>query len=239
MAIIEATLRTEEPPLLQAIIAQADRERFRVGKVRTVKLPFLIEILMAALLGLPLGGFGMETYSVTRSAVEGHATYHLLDSDRHMEVGIVPDIGNLAYEFKVNGNDVIVPPASLKTFQQEREFYCGNPILSPWANRIDKDYYFFQGKKYLLNRALGNLLLDPFQQVIHGLLVFDPRWEVVKTGASADEGAFLTSRVDFLRYPDLMAQFPFAHVIEVTYRLKDGSLKSPRRSPTWAWRICQ
>lgn len=167
----------------------------------------------------------MEKYSVARKVVEGHTTYHLIDSRRHMEAGIVPDIGNLAYEFKVNGNDVIVPPSSLNTYQQERKFCCGNPILAPWANRIDKDYYFFQGKKYLLNDTLGNLLRDPFQQATQGLLVYDPRWEVVKKGASAAEGAFLTSRVDFYRYPDLMAQFPFAHIIEVTYRLKDGKLE--------------
>ena len=48
----------------------------------------------------------------------------------------------------------------------------------------------------------------------------------MKKGASAAEGAFLTSRVDFYRYPDLMAQFPFAHIIDVTYRLKDGKLET-------------
>jgi aldose 1-epimerase len=195
------------------------------GEEPIARIPPHVSVLLAALLGVPFGGFAVETYSVTRSAVEGHPTYQLLDSARHMEVRIVPDIGNLAYEFKVNRNDVIVSPSSLKTYRQERQFCCGNPILSPWANRIDKDYYFFQGKKYLLNNELGNLLLDSYQQAIHGLLVYDSRWEVVKQGASATEGAFLTSRVDFYRHPDLMAQFPFAHIIDVTYRLKDGKLE--------------
>ena len=61
--------------------------------------------------------------------------------------------------------------------------------------------------------------------MLHGLLVFDPHWEVVKTGGSDAEGAFITSRLEFYKYPDLMAQFPFAQVYRITYRLKDGRLE--------------
>ena len=168
----------------------------------------------------------MGNYSVKKSVVEGHTTYHLLDSQRHMDFGVVPDIGNFAYEFKVNGKDVLIPEPSLKTFKESRKFGSGIPFLAPWANRIDHDYFYFQNKKYLLNPDLGNLRRDQFQQAIHGLLVYDTRWEVVKTGASGAEGAFITSRLEFYKYPDLMAQFPFAHTIEMTYRLKDGKLEN-------------
>jgi aldose 1-epimerase len=42
----------------------------------------------------------------------------------------------------------------------------------------------------------------------------------------AGEGsARVTSRLDFSRYPELMAQFPFAHRIEMTYILEDGRLE--------------
>ena len=37
--------------------------------------------------------------------------------------------------------------------------------------------------------------------------------------------AWVTSRLDFYRQPDWMAQFPFAHTIEMTYRVKDGILE--------------
>jgi len=36
----------------------------------------------------------------------------------------------------------------------------------------------------------------------------------------------VTSRLEFYKYPDLMEQFPFAHTIDITYRLKDGKLQS-------------
>jgi aldose 1-epimerase len=175
---------------------------------------------------LPAEGLAVGKYSVSKKIVEGYATYHLLDSTRHMDFGVVPELGNLGYEFKVNGKDVLIPPESLKSYVGKHRFCCGSPFLWPWANRIDRDYYYFQGKKYLLNDALGNLLRDQFQQVIHGLLAFESRWELAKTAASDSQGASLASRLDFYKYPDLIAQFPFAHTIEVTYQLKDGKLET-------------
>lgn len=172
-----------------------------------------------------LGGQEMARYAVKKKVVEGHTTYHLLDSKLKMDYGIVPDIGNLGYEFKVNGKDVLIPPESFESYLKARWFCCGNPFLWPWANRIDRDYYYFQGRKYLLNDELGNILRDPFKQVIHGLVTFEPRWEVVRTGASDTQGAYVVSRLDFYKYPDLMAQFPFAHTVELTNRLKAGKLE--------------
>ncbi len=183
-----------------------------------------LTIIMAA--SFAPGGWAVGGYSVTNEKVEGHQTYHLRDAARHMDVGIVPDIGNFVYEFKVNGKDVLIPPASLDAYAKDRKFCCGIPFLAPWANRIAGDAYYFQGKKYLLNPDLGNFQRDQFGQPIHGLVDFDRRWEVVKKTATDRDGAALTSRLDFYKYPDLMAQFPFAHTIEITFRLKDGKLEN-------------
>ncbi len=188
-------------------------------------LRLIITLVLTILLASP-GGFAAGNYAVAKKVVEGHTTYHLLDSARKMDFGLVPDIGNFGYEFKVNGKDVLIPPESFKTYLEKRWFCCGIPFLAPWANRIDHDYYYFQDKKYLLNDSLGNFLRDQFKQPIHGLLVFDSRWKVLKSGASDAEGASITTRFEFYKYPDLMAQFPFAHFIDVTYRLKDGKLEN-------------
>jgi len=174
----------------------------------------------------PAGSKKAGAYSVIRKVIEGHTTYHLRDARRKMTMAIVPDIGNFAYEFKVNGKDVFIAPESLKAYLDKHWFGWGNPFLAPFANRIDKDYYYFQGKRYLLNDTLGKTLrVPPNNYILHGLLVYDPRWEVVRTGATDAQGAFLVSRLEFYRYPDLMASFPFAHVYEVTYRLKEGQLE--------------
>jgi aldose 1-epimerase len=183
-------------------------------------------VLLILALTRPLASLAAPKYAISKQIVEGHTTYHLIDSARKMDFGVVPDIGNFAYQFKVNGKDVLIPPESLKAYLEKHSFCCGIPFLSPWANRIDHDYYYFQGKKYLLNDDMGNLRRDQFKQAIHGLLADDSRWQVVGTGASDAGGAFITSRLEFYKYPDLMAQFPFAHTIEMTYRLKDGKLEN-------------
>ena len=176
-----------------------------------------------------LGGLAVENYSVKKEVVEGHATYHLLDSKLKMDVGIVPDIGNFACQFKVKGKDVLIPVESFKDYLAKHTFGWGIPFLAPWANRIDSEYYYFEGKKYLLNEELGNIIHDNFKQPLHGLLVYETRWKVVKTGGSDADGAFVVSRLEFYKYPDLMAQFPFAQVYEMTYRLKDGKLECTTR----------
>jgi len=101
------------------------------------------------------------------------------------------------------------------------------------------EYYYFEGKKYLLNDAIGNMLRDQFKQPLHGLLVFETRWKVVKSGASDSEGAFVTSRLEFYKYPDLMEQFPFAHTLEMTYRLKDGKLQNTTEIHNLGGRPCR
>jgi aldose 1-epimerase len=173
----------------------------------------------------PVRGAPTENYSVFRRFVEGYTTYHLLDLRRRMDLGTVPEIGNFAYEFNVTGKDVLITPESLKAYIEKHWFGWGIPFFAPYANRIDHDYYYFQGKECLLNYSSGNLLRTPSANLaLHGLLAFDPHWEVVKTGGSAAEGAFITFRFGFSGYPDVTAQFPFAHVYEVTCRLKDGKL---------------
>ena len=58
----------------------------------------------------------------------------------------------------------------------------------------------------------------------HGLLVNASQWRVTEVAADA-HSAHVTSRLEFWRYPDLMAQWPFAHEYEMTYSLADGALE--------------
>jgi aldose 1-epimerase len=168
----------------------------------------------------------MGNFSIGKKKVEGHTTYHLRDGKRKMEFKLVPDIGNWGYSLKADGKEVFYAPVSLEQYIKDRGLGSGNPLMAPFANRIDKDYYYFEDRKYLLNADLGNFLrTSPTNFPIHGLLSYDKRWEVVKTSASDSTGAAITSRMDFYKYPDLMAQFPFAHIHEVTYRLKGGKLE--------------
>ena len=98
------------------------------------------------------------------------------------------------------------------------------PFLGPWANRIAGDAYWANGKHYLLNGELGNLRRDGNKNPIHGLLNFSHEWKLVEAAADANS-AHSVSRLEYWRYPDLMAQFPFPHTLTMTYRLRDGHVE--------------
>ena len=49
-------------------------------------------------------------------------------------------------------------------------------------------------------------------------------WQTVELKADK-QSAWLTSRLEFYRHPDWMAQFPFANTMEITQRLHDGVLE--------------
>ena len=146
--------------------------------------------------------------------------YRLVDPATRTEVSIVPSMGNIAYEMKVNGKNVFWFPFPSVGPWKAKPSQVGNPFLAPWANRLDQDAFYANGKKYSLDPGLGNFRRDQNKNPIHGLLVFSPLWEPV--GGNAQQ---LTSRLEFWKYPDLMAQFPFAHTYEMTYRLSGGTLE--------------
>ena len=75
-----------------------------------------------------------------------------------------------------------------------------------------------------LNPGLDNIRRDGDGKPIHGLLNFSPLWSVVALEADRDS-ASLTSQLEFWKHPALMAQFPFAHTIRMTYRVAAGSVE--------------
>lgn len=166
----------------------------------------------------------MSNYSAQKTTVDGIEVVRLTDAAHKTEVSIIPSIGNFAYEMKVNGHNVLYWPYKSLTDFKAHPGFAGIPFLSPWANRLDDDAFWANGKKYLLRPELGNLRRDQNQLPIHGLVSYAPDWQVVRVSADGS-GAEVTSRLDFYKKPEWMAQFPFAHTIEMTYRLADGVLE--------------
>jgi aldose 1-epimerase len=163
-------------------------------------------------------------YSAQKAVVDGIEVVRLADAARHIEVAIVPSLGNLAYEFKVNGKNVFWLPYQTLGEMKAKPQFGGIPFLAPWANRLSEDAFFANGKKYRLNPDLGNIRRDQNQHPIHGLLTVSPDWQVIAVEADS-ESAHVTSRLEFWKHPDLMAQFPFAHSIEMTHLLHNGMLE--------------
>lgn len=178
----------------------------------------------AALLAAPACMSQTTTYLAERAREDGIEIVRLADSRRGIEVRIVPSIGNNAYRMTVNGHPVLWSPYQSLAEFKAKPVQLGNPFLAPWANRLSEEAFHANGKRYRLNPDLKNYRLDGNQQPIHGLVTNSPDWRVTAVEANA-ASARATSRLEFWRHPDWMAQFPFAHTIEMTYRLAGGALE--------------
>jgi aldose 1-epimerase len=163
-------------------------------------------------------------YTAERATVEGVEIIRLTDAAHDVQVSIAPSFGNNAFEMKVAGKNIFWTPTTNPVEMKRQPRHLGNPFLAPWANRLDHEGFWANDKEYLLNPALKNYGKDGFGQPIHGLLTFSTLWEVVDLHQDG-ESASVTSRLEFWRHPELMAQFPFAHTIEMTYRLHAGTLE--------------
>jgi len=162
-----------------------------------------------------------QPYTAQQIEDHGIAIVRLTDAAHAVEVNVVPSIGNLAYEMKVHGHNILYfPYADLAEFARHPA-QCAIPLLAPWANRMTENGFWANGKKYTFNAGLGNLR-GPLP--IHGLLGNSPLWHVTEVAADA-KSAHVSSRLEFWREPDLMAQWPFAHEYEMTYSLAGGVLE--------------
>jgi aldose 1-epimerase len=163
-------------------------------------------------------------YSATRNTIDGLEVIRLEDTAHHTTVSIAPSIGNIAFEMKVKGKNVLrFPYASVGAFREKPQM-CGIPLLAPWADRLDEPAFYANGKKYNLERGQGGVRFDRQGHPIHGFLTMAKDWEVVRVEANGRE-ASVTSRLDVSRRAEWMAQFPFAHVIEMSHILHDGILE--------------
>jgi aldose 1-epimerase len=155
------------------------------------------------------------------SARQDGDVVRLQDAKTQTTVSIVPTVGDIAFEMKVKGQNVLRwPYASVEEFKT-RPALSGIPFLGPWANRLDEQAFYANGRKYAFDMELGNVRgAIP----IHGFLATNNQWQVVEVKADA-ASAWLTSRLDFYRQPMWMKQWPFAHTIEITHRLQGGVLE--------------
>ena len=149
----------------------------------------------------------------------------LQDTKNQTTVSIVPSVGNIAFKMSVKGHDILRWPfASVAEFKAKPAMQ-GIPFMGPWANRLDEQAFYANGRRYAFDMDLGNVRgAIP----IHGFLTTNDQWKVVEVKADGSS-ARATSRLDFYRNPMWMKQFPFAHTIQMTYTLQDGVLQVATR----------
>ena len=173
-------------------------------------LTFVFTLALAAVLP------GAAQYSATQ---EGDLV-HLEDVKNHTVVSIITSVGNIAYEMKVNGTNVLYFPSAIEDFRQ-RGGLAGIPLQAPWANRLDEPAFYANGKRYAFNPEIGTVRAG---NPSGGFLTSARQWKVVEVKSDASQ-AWVTSRLDYYKHPEWMAEFPFAQTFEMTYRLRDGVLE--------------
>jgi aldose 1-epimerase len=145
----------------------------------------------------------------------------LTDRTTDTVVSIMPSVGNIAFEMRVKGHSVLrFPHATVAEFKA-RPGMTGVPFMGPWANRLDEQAFYANGKRYAFDMSIGNVRGEI---PIHGFLTTASQWKVTSLRSTAD-AAMVTSRLEFFQQPSWMKQWPFAHAIEMTYRLADGALE--------------
>ncbi|MGD1071866.1 MAG: aldose 1-epimerase [Bryobacteraceae bacterium] len=178
---------------------------------------------LACLLILPCMA-AAQNYTAQKTQDHGVDAIRLTDAAHSVEVSIAPSIGNRAYELRVHGKNFLYLGAADVGQLKQRPGLSGIPFLAPWANRMADGGFWANGKKYTFNSGLGTLRVPPNGVVSHGMLTSSALWEVTEVAADA-KSAHVTSRLEFWKYPDLMANWPFAHEYQMTYRLQDGVLE--------------
>src|SRR3954469_20952630 len=103
----------------------------------------------------------------------------LEDAKTQTVVSLLPAVGNVAFSMTVKGQDILRwPYASVEEFKA-RPALSGIPFLGPWANRLDEQAFYANGKRYPFDMDLGNVRGSI---PIHGFLSAAP-WKLVETKA--------------------------------------------------------
>ena len=102
----------------------------------------------------------------------------------------------IAYEMKVKGQDVLRWPFTRSTNSgRSPRGSSGIPLLAPWANRLDEQAFYANGKRYPFDMELGNV---SGAIPIHGFMTRTDQWQVVEAKADG-KAAWVTSRLDALQ----------------------------------------
>lgn len=142
-------------------------------------------------------------------------TITLRDPSSALTATFVPGAGMIATSLAEHGAEFLGQRRGLEAYVTDGKT-MGIPILYPWANRLSGDDYVVGATTVQLAGAPG-VRTDANGAPMHGVLAAHPGWRVAH---SAHE---LTAVLEYTT-PDLLAAFPFPHVLTQRMRLADRTL---------------
>ena len=135
-----------------------------------------------------------------------------------LEAAFVPAAGMVGVSLRHRGDELLDRRRGLEAYV-ERNKTMGIPLLHPWANRLGGWDYQAEGRAVELPRDSPLVQPDEHGLPIHGLLAAAKRWRLV-----AHEPSRLRAEHDFAAQPELLALFPFPHLLELDAELSSGAL---------------
>lgn len=149
----------------------------------------------------------------------------LRDPFTNLTATVHPHAGMLISSLRAGEVELLGQRRGLEAYLRDGKT-MGIPLLYPWANRLGREQFEVAGVALDLRGDHPGLRRDPNGLPIHGLLAAHPGWIVEeRPGAEPGSGAQLVASLDFGDHPDLLAAFPFPHVVRYSIGLVDLRLQ--------------
>ena len=140
------------------------------------------------------------------------------DPSSGLSATFVPAAGMIGTSLSDDGVELLGLRKGLQAYAEDHKT-MGIPLLYPWANRLSGNGYQVGDTAVVLVPGQGGVHTDEYGSPIHGTLAADPGWRVIDQSASE-----LIAELDFGSRPDLLAGFPFPHLLGLAIRLADRTL---------------
>jgi galactose mutarotase-like enzyme len=142
----------------------------------------------------------------------------LRDPSSSLSAVYVPGAGMIATSLSDGGTELLGQRRGLDAYLSAGKT-MGIPLLYPWANRLSANTYDVAGETVTLAPDAYGVRPDNNGLPIHGLLAAYPGWRAQQISDQK-----LTAELDFGAQPELLASFPFPHVVELAVELSDRTL---------------
>jgi len=160
--------------------------------------------------------------SVHPGQIDGRRNVTLTDAPGTLEATYLPNLGMVACSL-LHEDEQMLELRGGPAAYEERGSSFGIPLLHPWANRLDGFSYEVLGQRVDIDPQSPRIHTEENGLPIHGLLAAHPDWIVLESAAQGDK-ACLRAQLDFGAHEDLLAAFPFPHLLEYDAAVADSRL---------------
>jgi aldose 1-epimerase len=139
-----------------------------------------------------------------------------------IEAAFAPGLGMVGCSLRHRGEELLGQRGGLGRYGSARKT-MGIPLLYPWANRLGARRFVVTGREVDLEGEDLPLTFDAGGLPMHGLLGAAAGWSVDRH-EELNGGGVLAASFDFAARPDLIAAFPFPHVLDLVATLDEARL---------------